>query len=118
MSPDRKRDLRRFRCAVARTRAFLGDSEGERGMAATEFALILPVALVLLTGVFTFGMVNQINQKVTITARTITDLVAQCSEIASADMSTMLNATAQVMSPFSASNTTVIVSEVQVPATG
>jgi Flp pilus assembly protein TadG len=115
MNPSPTNDSTRLREALCRAKRFFRRGENEEGIAATEFALVLPVALVLFTGVFTYGMVNDINRKVTITARTITDLVAQCSALTTADMQTLLNATAQVMVPFSGTSTGVIISEIKIP---
>jgi Flp pilus assembly protein TadG len=89
----------------------------ERGVAATEFALILPFGFLIFVGAVGFGIGDDINHKVTNTARTITDLVARCSQIETADMTTMLNATTQVMAPYySSANTTLVVAEVEVTA--
>lgn len=87
-------------------------------MAATEFALILPTALILFTGSLVYGTAIEINRKVTLTARTITDLITQYTSIDSADMTTLLNATAQVMAPFSAASTAVTITEVSTNAAG
>lgn len=118
MTSGRPYTSRRMRRALASARRLLGDAANEDGVAATEFALVLPVALILFTGVLTFGTANEINHKVTLSARTITDLVAQCSALSTSDMSTLLNATAQVMEPFSSSNMTMTVSQIQVTASG
>jgi Flp pilus assembly protein TadG len=84
----------------------------KRGIAATEFALLLPIMLVLFVGVSEVGQAISISRKVTITARTITDLVTQYSALGTSDMTNLLNASSQVMTPYPASNVTVIVSEV------
>src|SRR5208283_3901340 len=52
------------------------------GSAAAEFALILPIALFLFTGTITYGNAIYIDRKVTLTARTVTDLVTQYSSVA------------------------------------
>jgi Flp pilus assembly protein TadG len=101
-----------------RLRDFLRGSAGERGIAATEFALILPVALTLFTGALVFGTINQINRKITLTARDVTDLVTQYSALSSSDMTLLLNSSAQVMAPFSNSNLTLIVSQVTINSAG
>jgi len=108
----------RFENLLARGRFFLRGDRGQDGVAATEFALVLPVGLILFTGVLTFGTANEINHKVTLSARTITDLVAQCSSLSTTDMTTLLNATAEVMSPFSSANMTMTVSQITVPTSG
>jgi Flp pilus assembly protein TadG len=112
------RPTRRIRRLLARGRGLLRGEASQDGVAATEFALILPVGLILFTGVLTYGTANEINHKVTLSARTITDLVAQCSSLSTTDMTTLLNATAQVMAPFSSTGMTMVVSQIQVPAGG
>jgi len=86
----------------------------KRGIAATEFALLLPIMLVLFVGVSEVGQAISISRKVTITARTITDLVTQYSALGTTDMTNLLNDSAQVMTPYPAANVTVIVSEINI----
>lgn len=85
-----------------------------KGMAATEFALLVPLMLVVFVGVTEVGQAIAISRKVTITVRTITDLVTQYTALSSSDMTNLLNAAAQVMAPYSASNVNVIVSEITI----
>jgi Flp pilus assembly protein TadG len=99
-------------------RAFFQRGVGERAIAATEFALILPVALVVLTGSLIYGTASEINRKVTLTARVVTDLVTQYESLTTTDMSTLINAASQVLSPFSSSNAVVVVSEVTMNSSG
>jgi Flp pilus assembly protein TadG len=88
------------------------------GTAAAEFALILPIALFLFTGTITFGNAIYIDRKVTLTARTVTDLVTQYSSMASSDVQTVLGASSAIIAPYSAANVVVTVSEVQTDASG
>lgn len=88
----------------------------QSGIAATEFALLLPIMLVLFVGVSEVGQAISINRKVTITARTVTDLVTQYTALSSTDMTSLLGASAQVMAPFPSSNLVVTVSEVTTDA--
>jgi Flp pilus assembly protein TadG len=83
-----------------------------RGIAATEFAMLLPMMLVLFVGVTEVGQAIAISRKVTITGRTVTDLVSQYSALSTTDMTNLLSAAGQVMSPYPSSNVTVIVSEI------
>jgi Flp pilus assembly protein TadG len=99
-------------------RLFLRGSAGERAMAATEFALILPVALIMFTGSLIYGTASEVNRKVTLTARDVTDLVTQYTSISTADMATLINSAAQVMYPFPTANTKVVISDVTVLANG
>lgn len=87
-------------------------------MATVEFALILPVALALFTGAIVYGDAIAIDRKVTLTTRTVTDLVTQVPTISTADLNTLMAASAQIIAPYSATPLTVIVSEVQTDSAG
>jgi Flp pilus assembly protein TadG len=107
--------MRRIRGLAAVLRDWLGDA---RGAAAGEFAMVLPIALFLFTGTITFGNAIYIDRKVTLTTRTVTDLVTQYSSVASSDVQTILNASAQILAPYSSANAVVTVSEVQTDSSG
>lgn len=87
-----------------------------RGVAATEFALLVPIMLVLFVGVTEVGQAIAISRKVTITVRTTTDLVTQYAALSTTDMNSLLGAAAQVIAPYPSSNLTVTVSEVSTDA--
>lgn len=91
-----------------------------RGMAAVEFALILPVALALYTGAIVYGDAIAIDRKVTLTTHAVTDLVTQTmvDKVTMADIANYLGASSAVISPYSAANLSITVSEVQVDPTG
>lgn len=95
-----------------------GFNSDRRGIAATEFALILPIMLVLFVGVTEVGQAISISRKVTITVRTVTDLVTQYSALSTSDMSNLLAASAQVMAPYPSSKVSVTVSEVSTDSNG
>jgi Flp pilus assembly protein TadG len=96
-------------------RAFLRNSHGS---AALEFAFIVPVALSLLTGVVEYGDAIAIDRKVTLTARTVTDLVTQYSNISQAELLVLMGASSAIVAPYSSSNIGVTVSEVSTDASG
>jgi Flp pilus assembly protein TadG len=87
-------------------------------VSAIEFAIILPVMLLLYIGGVELGDGLQIQFKVTETARTISDLASQYIIIQSSDMSNILAATSSVIAPYSASNMTMTVSEVTTNSQG
>src|SRR6185503_8303009 len=58
------------------------------------------------------------DRKVTLTARTICDLVSQVSSIGNSDMTNALNAASAVMAPFPTGNLKVTVSSVKIDANG
>lgn len=83
------------------------------GASAVEFALILPVMLVLFVGMAEFAHAIDNYRKVTLLARTVADLTAQgdtSNPMTSATMTDILSSSSLVLNPFSASNATIVVS--------
>lgn len=83
------------------------------GVSAIEFALILPVMLVLWAGMAEMSHAIDNWRKVTQLARTIVDLTSQgdtSDPIASTTMNDILASSAAVLRPFSTTNTSIVVS--------
>jgi Flp pilus assembly protein TadG len=107
---------RSLRDGLARLVAeFRGD---RRGTSALEFALLLPVMLTLYVAGTEISNAIAIDRKVTLTARTVTDLVSRASTISTSDMSDILAASAAVIAPYIPNNLTFTVSEVYVDNNG
>jgi Flp pilus assembly protein TadG len=90
----------------------------ERGVAAVEIALLLPLMVSLYLGVVQLSQAVAARSNVTLTARTISDLVSRVSTINDADMTNALNASAAVMAPFPVGKLKVTVSSVNIDANG
>ncbi|SRR5712691_8128350 len=90
----------------------------QRGVSAVEFAMLLPMMLTLYLGTVEISQGVGIDRKVTLTAHTVADLAAQVTSISSSDMSSILNASSQVIMPYDASKLKVTVSEVDIDANG
>ena len=90
----------------------------ERGISAVEFALLLPLMLTLYLGAVEVSQGIGADRKVTLTARTVADLVSQVTSINNASMTNSLNAAGTIMSPFPVANLKVVVSSVAIDATG
>ena len=90
----------------------------QRGISAVEFAMLLPLMITLYLGSVEISQGISINRKVTLTARTVTDLVAQVSSINNASMTNVLNASASVMTPFPVAPLKVTISLVSIDAQG
>jgi Flp pilus assembly protein TadG len=86
------------------------------GVSAVEFAIILPFMLLLYVGSAELGEGYEIHYQVTDTARTVTDLASQYISLNSSTMSSILNASSKLLSPYSTSSMTVTVSQVKVQA--
>ena len=93
-------------------------ARNRKGVAAVEFAAILPAMLSLYVGGAELGDGFTVQFKAALVARTVTDLASQYVRINNSDMSTILNASSQVMSPYSATNMTMTLSEITTNANG
>jgi Flp pilus assembly protein TadG len=90
----------------------------QRGVSAVEFAMLLPLMLTLYLGAVEISQGIGADRKVTLTARTISDLVSQVSNINNSGVTNSLNAAAAVMAPYSSSNLKVTVTSVKIDANG
>jgi Flp pilus assembly protein TadG len=91
----------------------------QRGVSAVEFALILPIMLLLYFGSAEVAQGVALNRMVALTASTVTNLVTQYTTIsASSQMPDILNASAQVLAPYPSSNATVVVTCITIDASG
>jgi Flp pilus assembly protein TadG len=98
--------LRRFRAA-------------ERGVAAVEFALVLPFMALLYLGGFEVMEEISANRQVSLTSSTIASIVSQYSTISQSEtMPGILAASTSVLTPFSSANAVVTVSLITVDSTG
>lgn len=85
------------------------------GVAAVEFAMILPVMLLLFLGMSEVTQGVNINRKVTILSRTIADITSRSSDgINNAQMEEIFDAALSVMAPYDISRVTMRVSSVVV----
>jgi Flp pilus assembly protein TadG len=106
----------RFIQTVKRRLGGLARDEG--GVSAVEFALLAPLMLTLYLGAVEVSQGIGADRKVTLTSRTICDLVSQVTSISNTDMTNALNAASAVMAPFPVGNLKVTVSSVKIDATG
>ncbi|HEY0440842.1 MAG TPA: TadE/TadG family type IV pilus assembly protein [Xanthobacteraceae bacterium] len=87
-----------------------------RGVAATEFAMLLPLMVTLYLGCVEVSQAVAIDRKVSLTARAVADLVSQSSSITNLEMLNILDATAAVVSPYNAATVEVVVSFIKLDA--
>ena len=80
------------------------------GTSAVEFAIALPVLILLFTGGFQLSDAVAAYRKVTTTARAMADLTSQYSTVNDTTLDRILNASQQVMAPYASSNATLVVS--------
>src|SRR5471030_1417765 len=89
------------------------------GIAATEFALIVPLMLVMFFGTVEFSSGVAVDRKVTLIARTLSDLTSQA--LANVDdnyLQNVFTANIAIMSPYPSTPTKAQISEIYVDSTG
>jgi Flp pilus assembly protein TadG len=88
-----------------------------RGVAATEFVMIVPLMLVMFFGVIEFSSGVAVDRKVTLVARTLSDLTSQSISVTDTDLSNFFAASVGIMTPYSASPTQSTITELYVDPT-
>ena len=91
------------------TRELYGDC---RGVAATEFAMIVPIMLIAFFGTVEFCSAVAVDRKVTIMARTLSDLTSQSTWVNSTATDNFFKAATAVMTPYAANSPTPLNSRV------
>jgi len=89
------------------------------GLAAVEFALVVPIMLVMFFGTVEFSSAIALKRKVTTIARTISDLTSQGAIASNADLATYFAVGAKITYPYSSTPTNMTISELYVdPSSG
>jgi Flp pilus assembly protein TadG len=91
-------------------RAARGLRQSESGMAATEFALIAPVMLVLYFGVTELADGLLANSKTASMASTAADLASQNDKLCDSEMNDIFAAVNAIMFPYPTTGTTIVIS--------
>lgn len=100
---------------MRRLKRLVGDA---RGVAAVEFAMLLPLMMTLYLGVVEVSQGIAIARKVTLTTRTLADLASRVTTISAADMTDILNASSSVLAPYPVSNLKVVLTSVKIDGSG
>jgi len=89
-----------------------------RGVSAVEFALVLPFLVLIYLGGYQLSDAIAAQRKVTTTTRAIADLTSRYTTVTDNDLDTVLNASRQIMAPYSTSNASLTISQVSIDADG
>ena len=97
-------------------RAVAGFARDRRGLAAVEFALVVPLMLVLFFGALEFSSGVAVDRKVTLVARTLSDLTTQLKEdrLTDDELKNFFAASASILTPYSVSPMEPTLSEVYI----
>ena len=99
----------------SRLRRKAADMRADRsGIAATEFAIIVPIMLVMFFGTVEFSSGVAVDRKVTLMARTLSDLTSQSTSVTDTDLTNFFNASKGIMTPYSSTPTKSTISELYV----
>ena len=88
--------------------------EDGRGNAAVEFAVIVPVMPVMFFGTVEFSSGVAVDRKVTLMARTLSDLTSQSTSVATTDLTNFFAASGAIMTPYSSTPTQATISELYI----
>jgi Flp pilus assembly protein TadG len=94
--------------------SLLGDC---RGIAATEFAMVVPIMLILFFGTDEFSSGIAVDRKVTLMARTLSDLTSQNISVTDTQLTNFFNASSAIMTPYSATPVRSTITELYVDPT-
>lgn len=88
------------------------------GVAAVEFAMVLPVMIAMLLGMTEVTSGVNMDRKLAILSRSLADLSARVPKITTSEMSNIFAAASSVMQPYSSSTTQMVVSSIRVRKVG
>jgi Flp pilus assembly protein TadG len=92
-------------------------SQDCRGVAATEFVMIVPLMLTMFFGVVEFSSGVAVDRKVTLVARTLSDLTSQSVSITDTDLKNFFAASSGILTPYPATPTESMITELYVDPT-
>lgn len=88
-----------MRSAAKLKRASAGLMRDERGIAATEFAVIVPLMLTMFFGTVEITSGIAADRKVTLVARTLSDLPSQADKVNSTELQNFFTASGSIVWP-------------------
>ena len=115
MSPTLPTARAAIRDFVRRAEKLVGD---RRGVSSVEFALLLPLMLTRYVGGTELSQGTAISRKVTLTARTVTNLVSRVKTTSTSDLQNTLNAAVAVIAPYTTGQMSVTVSQIKINQNG
>ncbi|MBV9348636.1 MAG: pilus assembly protein [Pseudolabrys sp.] len=90
----------------------------KRGVSAVEFALLAPVMVGLYLSCVEISQAIGVDRKVTQTAGALANIASQVTTISNSDMTDILNAATDVMTPYPTTTLKITVSSVKIDSTG
>ena len=101
-----------------RMRRLVVELRGDKnGVAAVEFAFLIPMMLVLFFGTNEFASGVAVDRKVTLMARTLSDLTSQNTSVTDTQLTNFFNAANSMMTPYSATPVKATITELYIDPT-
>lgn len=94
-------------------RRLCGLRKSERGVISVEFALVLPILIILFIGLVEFTEAFTIDRKLSNVASTVSDLVAQEPSVTSASLSDLALVANEIIKPYSATPMSLVIVNVR-----
>jgi Flp pilus assembly protein TadG len=82
------------------------------GVSTIEFAITLPVLLLIFLGMIEFGEVFTVDRRITIVANSAADLVARTKTISDSDLNDIADAVDEIVRPYSPAPLAIVVSSI------
>jgi Flp pilus assembly protein TadG len=86
------------------------------GVAAIEFALVIPMIILVYAGGFEIVQAATVNRKLTDTTVQLANVTTQYTSVAQPDLANIFAASSQIMAPYPTGSLTIVLSEVQATA--
>jgi Flp pilus assembly protein TadG len=93
-------------------------AKARSGLAAVEFAMLVPVLMTLYLGCVEVTTAVATQRKVTLTAHALADLPSRFTAVTNADMSNILAAASDIIVPYAAAQLKSVISELAIDANG
>ncbi|MGE0230353.1 MAG: TadE/TadG family type IV pilus assembly protein [Flavobacteriaceae bacterium] len=93
-------------------------AKAREGVSAVEFALVLPILILLYLGGTELSHGITVDRKLTAMTSSVADLVSQAAIIEDDEMTGIFNAVSAILAPYDASDATVVVSSIKVDNNG
>ena len=100
------------------SRSFTAWFRDARGVAAVEFALLLPVMLTLYIGSVEVTQLLTVDRKVVLLSRTVGDLTTQSSSVTNTDLDAIMNAASSVLTPLSTAPSQIRITSIAISDSG